>query len=146
VAPNEIHSMRKFLPIVLVIIAACVVFFLWNSGGDLDGLGGEAWTLVEDNGKKIPPGAVKIVFNKGTATWQFGGPEGVEQINANFRHNPSKDPKEIDLAADPDAPQRTMPGIYKIEGDLLIICLGAERPTQFIGGANRKASLLVFKR
>ena len=138
--------MRKFLPIVLVIVAACVVFFLWNSSGDLDGLGGVAWTLLEVNGKKVPPGTEKVVFTKEKATWQFSGPEGPGQADTDFRFNPTKDPKEIDLAPDPDSPRKLMPGIYKIEGDLLIVCLGAERPTEFIGGANRKTTLLVFKR
>ena len=137
--------MRKFLPIVLIIIAACVVFFLWNSSSDLDGLGGEAWTVFEFNGKKVVGSTDKVSFTKGKATWKVMTDEGPEEIETGFRYDAAKKPKEIDLSL-PGDPRRLLPGIYKIEGEFLIVCLGSERPTEFIGGANRKTTLLVFKR
>jgi uncharacterized protein (TIGR03067 family) len=60
---------------------------------------------------------------------------GGVSIDAKFKVNPTKKPKEIDiitLAA--DGSDRVMPGIYKLDGDMLEICVdhsGKKRPTEF---------------
>jgi len=51
---------------------------------------------------------------------------GKDSIGYSITIDPSKDPKHIDI-------KELALGIYKIEGDTLIICWDIERPTEFKG-------------
>ena len=56
-------------------------------------------------------------------------------IRGTYHVNDSKDPREIDLIwREPDAEPKKIPGIYKIEGGKLTICIGTDsqkRPSRF---------------
>ena len=60
---------------------------------------------------------------------------GGATIDARFKVNPAKKPKEIDIITlMADGSDRVIPGIYKLDGDTLEICLdqsGKKRPTEF---------------
>jgi uncharacterized protein (TIGR03067 family) len=81
-------------------------------------------------GQELPPADIDMIFAGDQFTLQAGGGANA----ATFRLNPTKDPKEIDVVF-----QRlgvTWPGIYRLEGDRLLLCLnteGRERPRDFTG-------------
>jgi uncharacterized protein (TIGR03067 family) len=63
----------------------------------------------------------------------------------------AKSPKQIDIATRKDGPfkGRTLPGIYELKDDKLILCCDSEakaRPTEFTAKAKTTVMLLTFKR
>lgn len=60
---------------------------------------------------------------------------GGAYIDARFKVNPAKKPKEIDIITPmADGSDRVIPGIYKLDGDTLEICIddsGKKRPIEF---------------
>jgi RNA polymerase sigma factor (sigma-70 family) len=100
-------------------------------------------TKLESGGKLAPDDVVK------KAQFIFQGkeltilPERSE--TAAFTLYPDRTPKAIDLVAlDGPVKGKTRLGIYRFEGDALILCLGKERPTEFSGAG--QAGLMHFKR
>ena len=70
------------------------------------------------------------VFAGDRVTLQF---PGMPPLLATFRVDPSKNPKEIDLLF---AGSVTWPGIYRLEGDRLQLCIDSqarERPAKLNG-------------
>jgi uncharacterized protein (TIGR03067 family) len=84
--------------------------------------------------------------------------EGIDArpISGTFEIDPAMRPRQIDLKADLGVHGISYPGIYELEGDFLVLCLGnplpGERPTEFAtkpaadGGFEFGQKLIVFKR
>jgi uncharacterized protein (TIGR03067 family) len=67
---------------------------------------------------------------------------GGNHVNGARKIDPTKNPKEITLT--PDGANKSLLGIYKLEGDTLTLCFGEKRPTEF--KAKEGAMLWVLKR
>jgi uncharacterized protein (TIGR03067 family) len=93
-----------------------------------------------------PPGATVTFTKEG----KFVVKEGKDtRHEAEFTHDAKKDPAEIDISeGEPGKGSRTMKGIYKIEGDTLLICLTreGERPKTFDSPAGSPNVLVTLKR
>jgi uncharacterized protein (TIGR03067 family) len=63
-------------------------------------------------------------------------------VNGARKIDPTKNPKEITLT--PDGSNKSLLGIYKLEGDTLTLCFGEKRPTDF--KAKEGPTLWVLKR
>ena len=66
-----------------------------------------------------------------------------------YRLDPKAKPQTIDLTDDPSVPEKAIPGIYKIDGDELTICISGEklaRPTDFESAIGSPNKLYKFKR
>lgn len=136
------------------LLLGCLLFASINSEGaepktDLDQIqGGWQGTKLEIGGKSPPAEVVergKYVF-KGNAITMFEGDKIVGKVT--FTLDPAKAPKAIDITATED-PQKgkTMLGIYRLEGDTLILCFGTEqRPTEFSASAEKKTGIMEFRR
>ena len=140
--------MKKLLAVVAVVLAAVIVFFLAKpTGPDLDGLDGGPWTLVlaEANGKKVPREewqGIKVQFTKDTVVWSIPTPNGVKQLDGEFRIDAAKKPKAIDL--EHPFSEEPSPGIYEFREGALVLCMGQRRrPTGFAGPGQ---IVLVFAR
>jgi uncharacterized protein (TIGR03067 family) len=81
-----------------------------------------------------------MTFTGDKFTWK----KGDHEVEGTFCLDPSKKLKEISIVAHGN----TMPGIYKLEGDDLKICvaMGEDRPTDFTTKAGTKTMLIVLKR
>jgi uncharacterized protein (TIGR03067 family) len=76
---------------------------------------------------------------------------GMVKDEGTFTVGSTKDDKTIDLKTKPGGlfKGRTMPGIYKIDGDKLTICVNTEtqdRPTKYEAPAQTQIMLLTFVR
>jgi uncharacterized protein (TIGR03067 family) len=73
---------------------------------------------------------------------------GAARTRSRFTLDPSQDPRAIDVRpAEGDGKVRK--GIYRIDGDLQVICLGApggERPKRFAADPGEGETLMVFRR
>lgn len=112
---------------------------------DIDRLQGE-WEIerIEVAGKVIPGKEIKErkLTLKGDQLIPVDSPNDPAKVQL----NPEKKPAEIDLT---DKDKKTMPGIYRIEGDHWEVCFadpGGARPTEFKSSADGKTSLMVLKR
>ncbi len=136
--------MRTF---VAVVLAVC---FTESSGADdakkeLDRLQGD-WEIVraEAGGKEIPIEQVrdKEYTLKGDELIPSKSPKDPGKLDL----KPEKKPAWLDLT---DRDKKTMPGIYRVEGDRWEICLGdvgGTRPTEFKTTAESKTYLMVLQR
>jgi uncharacterized protein (TIGR03067 family) len=114
---------------------------------DLDHLQG-AWQMqsgiqagVEAQAEAVAK--VKMTF-KGNKVTLGGGPQTQE---ATITLDASKMPATIDMTL--DKPDRTLQGIYQLEGDTMKLCLGrpgTARPKEFASKEGSEATLMIFKR
>jgi uncharacterized protein (TIGR03067 family) len=74
--------------------------------------------------------------------------ENGNDINGSYKADAKKDPPEIDLTMDAGGMNLSMPGIFKLDGDTLTICMVpfGERPKAFASAAGTTTMLLVLKR
>jgi uncharacterized protein (TIGR03067 family) len=113
---------------------------------DLDRLQG-TWRVVriEKSGTPVPAelaGTVRYIFDGERVTLM----EGVAKAGAGvIRLDPAADPKTFDFTAT-EGPQNGAAalGIYRVEGDTLMMCLGDERPSEFTGAT--EAALVELTR
>jgi uncharacterized protein (TIGR03067 family) len=100
----------------------------------------EFWSGQQQNAQMV---GSQMVFDGDRCTHR------VQNISfpATFRLDPTKDPKEIDVTM--DANGITLPGIYRFEGDRLVLVMnffGPERPTHFNKGQSPWWSYFVMPR
>jgi uncharacterized protein (TIGR03067 family) len=72
-----------------------------------------------------------------------------ERDEGTYKVDPKKDPAEIDLMGRGGKKDSPFPGIYKLDGDTLTICIlkgGATRPTKFESPEGSELILMTFKR
>jgi uncharacterized protein (TIGR03067 family) len=93
-----------------------------------------------------PPAGTTFEFTKdGKAIMKEPGSKGDEM---NYSVDLKKDPMEIDLKESAGMKEMVMPGILKIDGDTLTICIAmvGERPKTFASPANSNNMLITMKR
>ena len=102
--------------------------------------------VVGGNDKGVPPGGVTFEF---TAEGKVLIHEGKKQPDpADYKVDPKKSPAEIDITPGAGQAATPMPGIYKVDGDTLTICVGrgGTRPSKFESPAGSDVMLLTLKR
>ncbi len=112
-----------------------------------------SWTVVsrETNGTKVDEEELKKIVVTFKADGSFEVQRDSEKVaTGSSKIDPAKKPKEIDIdikAADGN--ERSVKGIYEIDGDDLKICAGGagkDRPKEFTGKADTGNTLIVYKR
>ncbi|MFO0954428.1 MAG: TIGR03067 domain-containing protein [Isosphaeraceae bacterium] len=111
-----------------------------------------AWTMESFviDGETVPVDQVR------TGRLSVEGPEyraslGASSVLSRIRVDPSKEPGEVDFAI-VDGPQvgKTVRGIYKVEGDRLVVCRGVRpesgRPVRFEAPADSGMLLVAWNR
>ncbi len=112
------------------------------------------WAIVslEWGGQKLPEQAFEEGKWSFTADGKMTGRmrAGARELVGIYKLGPTKKPQEIDFTTDDE---KTTPGIYKLDGANLTICLSDEfgragdgRPTEFATKEGTKVWLIVFKR
>jgi RNA polymerase sigma factor (sigma-70 family) len=164
-----LHNMfvAKMKPVVLAVLALALVLggasalaysTLANQGEknektkpDKETIQGnwEVVSLERDGGSRREEEQLKSAvwgFDKGKLAWNL---EGGDKIEADYKLDPTKSPKTIDLIIGGD-PKRHLEGIYQLKGDELSICIpvGVDRPrpTELTGEKGSKCCLVVLKR
>jgi uncharacterized protein (TIGR03067 family) len=109
------------------------------------------WAIVsaEKGGQKVP----EEVFKGGKWTFAADGKVTARfrpdnDLGGTYKLDPAKKPKEITITTDDG---KTHPGIYKLDGETLTVCLGDEdlgtgRPTEFAAKEGTRVVLFVLKR
>src|SRR5690349_3072845 len=112
---------------------------------DLNAMEG-TWTAVswESEGKSYPT-EPRLEVEGDRFLWHFGN----HKISTTVTNiDPAREPREIDLTVVEGAQEQTLLGIYKLEGDALILCTShrGDRPTEFSAEPGSGYLLRVLKR
>lgn len=107
------------------------------------------WTIVslENQGMKVADDAIKD-WKLTIKDDQWIVSQGDRELKATFKLDPTKDPKQIDLAIKNGDQEVLAKGIYKLENDTLTMCRTAgqkERPKEF-KTSEEAGVLVVWKR
>jgi uncharacterized protein (TIGR03067 family) len=112
------------------------------------------WEVVEfiANGTTIPDevrSKIKVIIKDDKM--ELTGTGGTDRREYVIKLDPTKKPKEIDAVAKFDPyKEKTVPGIYNLDGDLLKLCMPngptLERPSEFKAPAGSKLGYMVLKR
>ena len=141
----------------LAILAAAAISIGANDPKtDKDLIQGEwklaAWERTREQDKDSKGFTIKFDSGKGFFIEEDDPCETCEFVVALF---PDHDPKEIDFKyTGPDREdvgpgQDTMRGIYRLDGDTLVLCMGGggdERPTEFKAVKEQEVDLMVLRR
>ena len=115
---------------------------------DWDKLQG-VWALVALTMGGVSDSPEVQQLKQGNKEVVFEGDTTFILMPVNFRLDPTKTPKQIDLIPKQQNPGFVFPGIYELNGDELKVCFntpGAERPTRFVSEKDSLVMLLVLKR
>lgn len=148
------------MAILLVGLIPAAVLRGEDGKADLDRLQG-SWevTAVEMGGKATAandlPGKVTVTFagEKMVMDGPLAAPVGEEPVPPAFtvKLDPSRNPKAIDtVALTGRSREKTQPGIYRLEGDELELCLpnreAKGRPAEFKSPAGSELVVMTLKR
>ena len=102
-------------------------------------------TTVRAGKPDSPPAGTTFSFIEAGSCFIKEGRD-VEEIG--YKLNANKVPAEIDMTHTVGEKSKTLKGIYKIEGDTLMICLAfdGDRPTKFVSLAGTQSKLITLKR
>jgi len=116
------------------------------------GIVGE-WTLVSTfvGGREMPKPPEAMTYEYTADGKYFSRMNGVETKNSRrgYKIDAKKDPAELDFESGPLGKTVWVPGIFKVEGDKLTVCLDggtSKRPTSFEHAKDARVSIMTFKR
>jgi uncharacterized protein (TIGR03067 family) len=143
-------SIRILCPVVAILLVAADPP-TDAAKNDLSKIQGE-WVVqqAQRNGKDAPEKAresIKIKIDGSKIT--ISDAQSVRDETAEITLDPSKSPATIDLKPSRPGGEELVPGIYKLDGEMLTLCWtkqGGGRPTEFSTKAGDDHVLFVLKR
>lgn len=143
----------------LTLLALCLPALAWTADDDaakkeIDKMQGE-WQLVKQtrNGEEVPEEMTKKIsrtVKDSTFILTVPGEDGEVKMKAEFRLDPSKNPKEIDVNfKEGPAEGQSLKAIYEFDGDTFKTCYGApgtDRPKKFDASEGSEHTISVWKR
>lgn len=147
--------MKRSLPMIFItlVVATVVAAQDDDSKQDQERIQG-TWRLVsrERDGKAESEETIKdvVMINDGNKFTFTASTSGSKATKGTFKLDASKKPRAMDrIPADGPQKGKTLPAIYKLEGDKLTLCVsltGKGRPTQFATKPKSGLLLAVFER